>query len=910
MSIRTTCPGCRSAYTLNDALLEKKVRCKSCGETFVVIGVADVDKAAEVRLTATPGVPAPAPAVPEVTLAPAPAAPPPAPAASRSWLPLVVTLVIFVSGGLLVLGVGAIGLAAWLGRMSAKTEETKADSRPEEKPADKPAEKPKDFNIAEVRKGVVYIKRMSQVGTAVSAGTGFFASADGLIYTNRHVIQGSGAANSPLVVGVPTRADPTRLDYFKAAVVYVPPQNDTLDFAILKIAARPNYGPFPVLPLAAEVPELGAPVAVVGFPGIIDIETPTLSFNKGAISATSVTIERKTFYQTDAAINPGNSGGPMVNERGEVVGIVTLKKPGANNMGYALQLGEIRAVATPRPEQLARASPEPGPIDFAAMPRATVIEPRAANWQVLKGKVTEQAECMVVDANGGDYYLLSHDDLPDNFMMNIEIGVVIMDGGRGVKNTDLSTLRMIGVRIGDSDPGQLLGRGGDGYYVRMVHDSLNLHRAGQPVQREAFGTPKGRGFLLTVVRVKDQVVVCVDGEAKLRYIDPQPIRRKSKLCINSYLTRMYLGSVQITPLTDDAPLGDLLAKRDPKRDRIKLPDGVEPPVKDEPPPPGTVEEPTTGSGQELKLPAAATDLVPAAGGKLLVLTMPSIKKLAIVNVAQGKIVKELDADAADIKVAAGQDKLIVMRNGHEFLRYSLQTFEKEASGGSPFSDPIKQICMGCASNGPLVLANGKYPQGKLAFVDPLTFKAYNYEGSVDFQFEQIRASANGKLYSLYSFSGGDGHGIVRLEGKEVKFVNINGGGPASLFPDGEGKALVSDRYKNERGFNCTTGAVYSPEGQLVYGGQEKGIQRHLAAALSGRCYFDVFVDNKPGTMEIFNEKHQQVAKLNVEFDGYKSLPDRAIPFDKRIMYSPLAKRVVAFPQGNTRLVFYNVEAKE
>src|SRR5581483_4348593 len=135
----------------------------------------------------------------------------------------------------------------------------------------------------------------------------------------------------------------------------------SLDFAVLKITAKPEYGAFAPLPLAADVPGLGDPVAAVGYPAILDIDSPTLSFNKGAISAAApVVFDKKRFYQTDAAINPGNSGGPLVNARGEVVGIVTLKKPGANNMGYALQLDEIKAVATPTPAQLAKANPQAG----------------------------------------------------------------------------------------------------------------------------------------------------------------------------------------------------------------------------------------------------------------------------------------------------------------------------------------------------------------------------------------------------------------------------------------------------------------------------------------------------------------------------------------------------------------------
>ncbi len=53
------------------------------------------------------------------------------------------------------------------------------------------------------------------------------------------------------------------------------------------------------------------------------------------------------FIQTDAAINPGNSGGPLFNGRGEVVGINTAIRPGANTIGFAIPIDAVKDVLTP-----------------------------------------------------------------------------------------------------------------------------------------------------------------------------------------------------------------------------------------------------------------------------------------------------------------------------------------------------------------------------------------------------------------------------------------------------------------------------------------------------------------------------------------------------------------------------------
>ena len=286
---------------------------------------------------------------------------------------LFVLLVFVLFGGFVLALVGSVaGVAIWLSTRTTPFPVAQPTPSPVTitrtdplRPApDKPAA---NFNITEVRKSVVYIKRMSNTNVPLGSGSGFLVGANGLIYTNRHVIEHPQAhpASTWLLVGVPSRNNPDRLDYFKAAVAFCAQDRDLLDFAILKIATEPQYGRFSGLPLAKQAAELGASVAAVGYPAITDVDSPILSFNKGSISAADVVIDLRHYYQTDATVNPGNSGGPLVNEsRPSVVGIVTMKKPFANNMGYALRLSEIQDYAALCPEQVALAKPEPGPIDL------------------------------------------------------------------------------------------------------------------------------------------------------------------------------------------------------------------------------------------------------------------------------------------------------------------------------------------------------------------------------------------------------------------------------------------------------------------------------------------------------------------------------------------------------------------
>ena len=204
-----------------------------------------------------------------------------------------------------------------------------------------------------------------------------------MVYTNRHVIhpfENMPLNNRTILVAVPSVKDPEELEYFKAVIVHEPVPAEQLDFAILKIAAKPAYGDFRPLPMNFDKQELGQSVAVLGYP-FIQADAPTFSFNKGGISALKVEIENRPFWQTDAAVNSGNSGGPLVNQRGEVVGLVTAKKTNANNMGYALYISETQDTRNRVKAKIAEAQTEAGPGDFKKM-LPPIITLDLANWEV------------------------------------------------------------------------------------------------------------------------------------------------------------------------------------------------------------------------------------------------------------------------------------------------------------------------------------------------------------------------------------------------------------------------------------------------------------------------------------------------------------------------------------------------
>lgn len=168
---------------------------------------------------------------------------------------------------------------------------------------------------------VVTVLSFDGAGKELGLGTGFIVREDGLIVTNYHVIQGASAAE--------VRSKSIGSYRVKGVVS----MDRDLDFAVLKIAGEE----FPVLPLgnSAQV-KLGEGVVAIGNPKGLT----------GTISAGLISQVREeddfTILQTSAPIYSGNSGGPLINKRGEVIGVITARVADGPTLGLALPINYVR----------------------------------------------------------------------------------------------------------------------------------------------------------------------------------------------------------------------------------------------------------------------------------------------------------------------------------------------------------------------------------------------------------------------------------------------------------------------------------------------------------------------------------------------------------------------------------------
>lgn len=153
-----------------------------------------------------------------------------------------------------------------------------------------------------------------------SLGSGFIIDKDGFIITNNHVVEGADEIKVKLADG----------REFKAKVVGRDPKTD---LALIKISS--TFKNLPTITLGdSDKMRVGDWVLAVGNPFGLE-HTVT----QGIISATGRVIGSgpyDNFLQTDAPINPGNSGGPLVNLKGEVIGINSAINPAGQGIGFAI----------------------------------------------------------------------------------------------------------------------------------------------------------------------------------------------------------------------------------------------------------------------------------------------------------------------------------------------------------------------------------------------------------------------------------------------------------------------------------------------------------------------------------------------------------------------------------------------
>ncbi len=235
--------------------------------------------------------------------------------------------------------------------------------------------------IAQVLRGAA--QSVVRVQSQAGEGTGFVAFEPGQVLTAYHVVRDADA--------VLTVVSSEEVQY-RAMVLGI---DEDMDIALLAV---PNLACQP-LPIARSV-EVGETVYAIGFAAGLPGEA---SITQGIVSARrEATDSFPAFLQTDASINPGNSGGPLLNGRGEVVGINVAKLRGEmaefESMGFAIPVDEVRQIHAflqaggmrllPTPTTTSLPSPRPSPRPTSSRVPTQAPSPDA-EWCAFRVKVDQ-----------------------------------------------------------------------------------------------------------------------------------------------------------------------------------------------------------------------------------------------------------------------------------------------------------------------------------------------------------------------------------------------------------------------------------------------------------------------------------------------------------------------------------------
>lgn len=162
-----------------------------------------------------------------------------------------------------------------------------------------------------------------------SSGTGFFVSPSGHIITNHHVVEECKSVKVSF-----------KGNEVKANVLAVDRHND---LAILKTALNPNK----VFPVSGKDAALLDDIVIAGFPLGKKISA-SIKTSKGSVTSLAGYGDNYSEFQTDAALNQGNSGGPIMDQKGNVVGVAVAaygKKEGVESFNFGIKASTLKTFA-------------------------------------------------------------------------------------------------------------------------------------------------------------------------------------------------------------------------------------------------------------------------------------------------------------------------------------------------------------------------------------------------------------------------------------------------------------------------------------------------------------------------------------------------------------------------------------
>lgn len=187
--------------------------------------------------------------------------------------------------------------------------------------------------IKKIEPSIIVVLTYNRDGKLLGQGSGFFINENGEAITNRHVLEGA------------VRAEIKTMDgkiYPITKIIAEDQDND-----ILKVGVIIPKNQFRFLEISAPLPEVGEQVVVIGSP--LGLE---LTVSDGIVSAVREIPIFGKIIQISAPISPGSSGSPVVNLKGEVIGVATFQMIEGQNLNFAIPGSRIIELSSEAPKNL------------------------------------------------------------------------------------------------------------------------------------------------------------------------------------------------------------------------------------------------------------------------------------------------------------------------------------------------------------------------------------------------------------------------------------------------------------------------------------------------------------------------------------------------------------------------------
>jgi len=195
---------------------------------------------------------------------------------------------------------------------------------------------------------------------AAFSGTGFAISANGYVVTSSHVVEGADSVLIENEAG----------EKFKVTEVY---RDQIHDLLILKVT-DPAFETFGNLPYTFKTQEsdLGEKVYTLGYP------REDIVFGEGSLSSSTGFEGDTTAYQISIPLNPGNSGGPLLDDKGNLIGVISGKQAGQEGASFAIKSVYLLQMISELPV-------EDAPVT-AALPKNNALSGQSRPQQLKKLK--------------------------------------------------------------------------------------------------------------------------------------------------------------------------------------------------------------------------------------------------------------------------------------------------------------------------------------------------------------------------------------------------------------------------------------------------------------------------------------------------------------------------------------------